>query len=590
MSVENGRNEKKPSGFTRGVNRCLQFLEVPVGERETLNVLRNPDLQPIPVKDQTWGIASNTCYWGIISFSVGTWISANAALSVGLSYAETIGTFIVGDVVTIVFTLANSYHGTDWKVGYTIAQRLVFGIYGSGLGILVRFLMSIVNYGSNAWLGGLCVNMILDSWSHHYFTLENTLSSNVAMTTKEVIGFMLFHVITALFYLMKPKSMNYFLIASCSATCAAMTCMVIYLCHKNGGVGSYFSDLETTVTGSDRSWAWVYMVSYWFGSVSPGSVNQSDYSRFATSKTAVYVGTTLALLVPTTLIPVYGVIGASTSQELYGTPFWMPMDICDYWLSDGYSSGARAATFFCGLAFLCSQISYTISNCGFAAGMDLSGVLPKYINIFRGAIFCAVLSIAVQPWNFYNSSSTFLTVMYSFGVIMTPLISVMICDNFLVRKRNYAISQAFVVHGEYYYTWGVNWRAMFAFTCGMAPGLPGLAAEANPNIQVSQGILNFYMADSFTSFLISFFVYWILCLVFPVKINIKQDDKDYYGAFTDEQARKRGLIPFSELHDSEVNEYDYHRGEDALPPYDSDGSVEADKAHEQASTEKLEDK
>ncbi|SCV04018.1 LANO_0G07646g1_1 [Lachancea nothofagi CBS 11611] len=579
MSSSSADSGRKSSGFSRGLSRCLRMLEVPVGERETLNVLRNPDLQPIPAKDQTWNWASNMAYWGIISFSVGTWISANAALSVGLSYAETIGTFIIGDVVTIFFTLANSYHGTDWKVGYTISQRFVFGIYGSGLGILVRFLMSIVNYGSNAWLGGLCVNMILDSWSHHYLTLPNTLTDKVAMSTKEVIGFMIFHVITAFFYLMKPKSMNYFLIASCCATCIAMTCMIIYLCKVNGGVGSYFKDLETTVTGSERSWAWVYMISYWFGSVSPGSTNQSDYSRFATSKTAVYVGTTLALLIPTTLIPVYGVIGASTSQELYGSALWMPMDICDYWLNNGYTAGARAATFFCGLAFLCSQISYTISNCGFAAGMDLSGVLPKYVNIFRGAIFCAMLSVAVQPWNFYNkSASTFLTVMYSFGVVMTPLISVMICDNFLIRKRNYSVSQAFVVHGEYYYTWGVNWRAILAFVCGMAPGLPGLAAEANPAIMetINPGIVNFYLADSFTSFLISFFTYWILCLIFPVKINVKQDDKDYYGAFTDEEARKRNMVPFSELLPDEINEYNYNEEAVSPPSYNSPSPSVAD--------------
>ncbi|SCU96706.1 LAFA_0G07668g1_1 [Lachancea sp. 'fantastica'] len=589
MSSESVQSGKPRGSLMKGVSRCLSFLEVPVQERQTLSVLRNPDLQPIPKEEQTWGWVSNCAYWGVISFSVGTWISANAALDVKLSYPETVATFILGDVVTIIFTLANSYHGADWKVGYTISSRFVFGIYGSGLGILVRFLMSIVNYGSNAWLGGLCVNMILDSWSHHYLTLPNTLSSHVAMTTKEVIGFMLFHVIASFFYLMKPYKMNYFLIVSCCATCAAMTGMIIYLCVKNGGVGDYFLSTKTTIHGSERAWAWVYMISYWFGSVSPGSVNQSDFSRFSTSKRAVYAGTILALLIPTTLIPIYGVIGASTSNDLYGEPFWMPMDICDYWLNNGYSAGARAATFFCGLAFLCSQISYTISNCGFAAGMDLSGVLPKYINIFRGAIFCAVLSIAVQPWNFYNSSSTFLTVAYSFGVIMTPIISIMICDNFLIRKRKYSVSQAFILHGEYYYTWGINWRAIFAFVCGMTPGLPGLAAEANPNIKVSQGILNFYLADSFTSFLISFFTYWIVCLIFPVKIKIEQDDKDYYNSFTDEEARRRGMAPFSELLPEEVNEYDYQKNEAPLGRVDNPSSLttaDVESAHESLDKQK----
>ncbi|QLQ82284.1 hypothetical protein HG537_0H00450 [Torulaspora globosa] len=539
--------------FKTAMSKGLTYLEIPVEKRGTLSVLKNPDLQPIRAPNQTWGFWSNFAYWGVISFSVGTWVSASSAAQYGLSYAATIGTFIVGDVVTILFTLANSYPGWDWKVGYTLSQRFTFGIYGSWIGILIRVLMSIVYYGSNAWLGGRCFNMIINSWSHHYLTLPNTLPDNVAMTTKEIIGFMLFNVICCFFYMMKPYHLNYILIWSCIATCFSMMGMVIYLTHKAHGVGDLFVSLESTATGSDYAWAWVYLISYWFGSVSPGSVNQSDYSRFGSSQTAIWLGTIMALLIPTTLVPVFGVIGASTCEKLYGQTFWTPMDIFDYWLTDNYSAGGRAASFFCGLSFMMSQIAYTASNCGFASGMDLSGLFPKYINITRGAIFTACISVAVQPWNFYSDSgSTFLTVMSSFGIVMTPIIAVMICDNLVIRRRCYSVSQAFVLKGEYYYSKGFNWRALFAWIAGMTPGLPGIAWEVNHDYFHNKGIVNFYYGDSFFSFLISFFLYWILCLIFPYKIDIKKDDKDYYGAFTDEVARKKGLVPYSEISPEEI--------------------------------------
>ncbi|GMM56403.1 thiamine transporter [Maudiozyma humilis] len=535
--------------------RILKALEVPVGERQTLNFLKNPDLLPIRRENQTWGFWSNFAYWGVISFSVGTWISASSALDVGLSYPETIGTYIVGDALTIVFTLANSYPGSDWKIGYTLSQRFVFGVYGSTFGILIRVLLSIVNYGSNAWLGGLSINLILDSWSHHYLTLPNTLSSHVAMTTKQVIGFMIFHVLTCFCYLMKPYQSNHFLIISCVATFFAMLGMIIYLTKENHGVGSLFTSTAGTATGSKKAWAWVYMISYWFGSVSPGSVNQSDYSRFGTSTTAIWLGTICALLIPTTLIPVFGVIGASTSESLYGTQFWMPFDFFDHWLTTNYSAGARAGAFFCGVAFTLSQMAYTISNSGFASGMDLAGVFPKYINIKRGALITGALSFACLPWNFYNSSSIFLTVMSSFGVIVTPLISVMICDNFLIRKRQYSVSQAFIAHGEYYFNKGVNWRAMVAWVVGMTPGLPGIAWQVNNDYFHNEGIVNFYYGDSFFSFAISFFLYWGLCWAFPFKIEILHDAKDYYGAFTTEEALAKDMIPFDEVDDAERDAY-----------------------------------
>ena len=541
--------------FGTKISRALRFLEIPVKNRASVNFLRNPDLQPIKSVNQTWGFWSNFAYWGVLSFNVGMWIGGSSALTVGLSYSETIGAFIIADLLTILFALANSCPGYDWKVGFTLAQRFVFGIYGSALGIIIRILMSIVYYGSNAWLGGLCVNMILDSWSHHYLHLPNTLSSKVAMTTKELIGFIIFHILTAFCYFMKPYHMNYILIWSCVGTFFAMLGMVIYLTKSAHGVGDLFTSTHSTVTGSKKAWAWVYTISYWYGSVSPGCTNQSDFSRFGSSNCAIWTGTIVALLIPATLIPVFGIIGASACEKLYGQTFWMPMNIFDNWLTTNYSAGARAATFFCGFCFVMSQISYTISNCGFASGMDLAGLLPKYVDIKRGAIFAACVSWACLPWNFYNSSSTFLTVMSSFGVVMTPIITVMICDNFLIRKRQYSVTNAFVLKGEYYFTKGVNWRAIVAWVCGMAPGLPGIAWEVNNDYFHNTGIINFFYGDSFFSFLISFFVYWGLCLLFPFKITVKHDDKDYYGAFTDEEARKKGMVPYSEISEEEIRAY-----------------------------------
>ncbi|CAD6648591.1 BAH_G0050100.mRNA.1.CDS.1 [Saccharomyces cerevisiae] len=541
--------------FGTKISRALRFLEIPVKNRASVNFLRNPDLQPIKSVNQTWGFWSNFAYWGVLSFNVGMWIGGSSALTVGLSYSETIGAFIIADLLTILFALANSCPGYDWKVGFTLAQRFVFGIYGSALGIIIRILMSIVYYGSNAWLGGLCVNMILDSWSHHYLHLPNTLSSKVAMTTKELIGFIIFHILTAFCYFMKPYHMNYILIWSCVGTFFSMLGMVIYLTKSAHGVGDLFTSTHSTVTGSKKAWAWVYTISYWYGSVSPGCTNQSDFSRFGSSNCAIWTGTIVALLIPATLIPVFGIIGASACEKLYGQTFWMPMDIFDNWLTTNYSAGARAATFFCGFCFVMSQISYTISNCGFASGMDLAGLLPKYVDIKRGAIFAACVSWACLPWNFYNSSSTFLTVMSSFGVVMTPIITVMICDNFLIRKRQYSVTNAFVLKGEYYFTKGVNWRAIVAWVCGMAPGLPGIAWEVNNDYFHNTGIINFFYGDSFFSFLISFFVYWGLCLLFPFKITVKHDDKDYYGAFTDEEARKKGMVPYSEISEEEIRAY-----------------------------------
>lgn len=75
-------------------------------------------------------------------------------------------------------------------------SRLIFGVHGSYIGILIRVLLSIIWYGSQAWLGGLCVTVILSSWSHSFLVMENTLPASANMVTRDLIGFLLFHIIS----------------------------------------------------------------------------------------------------------------------------------------------------------------------------------------------------------------------------------------------------------------------------------------------------------------------------------------------------------------------------------------------------------
>ena len=68
----------------------------------------------------------------------------------------------------------------------------------------------------------------------------------------------------------------------------------------------------------------------------------------------------------------------------------------------------RAGTFFAGLGLLASQLALCVVLNSVAAGMDLTTLCPKYINLRRGAYIVAIVGIAVCPWNYVNKASTFL--------------------------------------------------------------------------------------------------------------------------------------------------------------------------------------
>lgn len=88
-----------------------------------------------------------------------------------------------------------------------------------------------------------------------------------------------------------------------------------------------------------------------------------------------------------------------------GVALW---DLTDLFtaVQDTGGSRARAATFFLGCAFIISQVSINVPGNVLAGGLDVASVLPKYVNLRRGAYVLAALSVLPNPWQQLASGST----------------------------------------------------------------------------------------------------------------------------------------------------------------------------------------
>jgi NCS1 family nucleobase:cation symporter-1 len=69
-------------------------------------------------------------------------------------------------------------------------------MHGAYIGQAMRIMLSIVWYGSQAWLGGLCVSAMISSWSYSFLHMENTFPASANMVTRDFVGFLLFHIIS----------------------------------------------------------------------------------------------------------------------------------------------------------------------------------------------------------------------------------------------------------------------------------------------------------------------------------------------------------------------------------------------------------
>ena len=186
----------------------------------------------------------------------------------------------------------------------------------------------------------------------------------------------------------------------------------------------------------------------------------------------------------------------------------------------------RPAKFFAGLLFAFANIATNVSGNSVPFANDLMGLFPKLVNIRRGQVICAILGFAICPWLIQAKAERFLSFLNGYTVFLGPLIGVLISDYWLVRSgKGFSIRNLYqpgTKNPLYWYTAGVNPRAITALLVGITPLLPGLAHSINKKVSVSIGAIEFYTMSWLDGFILSGLTYYLLHLAFPWQLNLDE--------------------------------------------------------------------
>ncbi|KAK2011573.1 NCS1 nucleoside transporter [Colletotrichum eremochloae] len=507
----------------------------------------NPDIAPLPPNRRTWGMWTFLGFGSISNLCISAWTGAASLLSLGLTIPQTIGLMILARALICLLVIGNGWMGSEWHIGFTVSQRIILGMNGAYIGQLIRIMLSVVWYGSQAWLGGLCVSAMLSSWSHDFLMMENTLPESAHMVTRDLVGFVIFHLISVPFLLIKVEKAKAPVIIANLIVFVTMMGITIWAC-KTGGTGPLFESGAKQASMLTKEWAWVYGIIASVGNISAGILNQSDFTRFARRQGIQVPGIVFSLFIPGMIVPIFAILTASASMAIWNLeePMWNPLAVITQWLMDDYNAKSRAGAFFCSLGFVLGQIAENILGNGYAAGMDLAGLFPTWITIKRGALLAAALSWAVQPWEFYNTASVFVAVAASFSVFMGPLTGIMMTDYFIIRRQKIEVSQLYTgsKDGAYWYSYGFNWRAFVAWVVCFVPAMPGMIAAVNPSIKINDGLYKYYLGNYIFGFLEAGVLYAILTFAFKPRRLGLQDHFDIYGTFEENVAVRKGMAPF----------------------------------------------
>lgn len=378
--------------------------------------------------------------------------------------------------------------------------------------------------------------------------MHNSMPASTGMTTAQFVGWVVYNIVSLPVLYIAPEKIKKFLAVMDLVTFFTLISIMIWALVTAHGAGPLLSKPAELSAGSDLGWAIIQGITTVIGSIAVGLTNASDWTRFARRSGDQVIGSTTAILLFGTVMPLFGCLTTSATLQIYGTPIWNPPVLILQWLADDYNAKSRAAAFFAALGLTISQLGLNTVDNGYSLGMDLSGVFPTYINIRRGAYLGLVLSIVACPWYLLSSAMTFISVLNSYALFLGPMIGMMICDFWIVRDRKVQLSQLYTANkeGSYYYTCGLNWRAFVAWIVGWAPQLPGFIGTINPKIKVSAGAIHLYYLAFIVGFLISFLLYWALNKLSPPKGVGEMDEQDLYGTFTLQEAEKLGVVPRSE--------------------------------------------
>jgi cytosine/uracil/thiamine/allantoin permease len=148
---------------------------------------------------------------------------------------------------------------------------------------------------------------------------------------------------------------------------------------------------------------------------------------------------------------------------------------------------------------LIATLSTNIAANVIAPANAFSNLSPKKISFKAGGTITGIIGILICPWWLMNDISGFLI---NVSAVLGPVLGILICDYFIIRKKRLQLAELYKVNGAYSYGGsGINGAAFIAFFVGAVLALIGLVVPA---------LSHLYTVSWFTGFITAFVIYFIM--------------------------------------------------------------------------------
>ena len=424
--------------------------------------LYNPDLAPIPLEKRSWGTYNYVSLWVAMSVCIPTYMLASGLIAGGMNWIQAVVTILLGNLIVLIPMLLNAHAGARYGIPFPVFVRASFGVRGANIPAVLRALVACGWFGIQAWIGGQAIfSMLLIVWP-----------GAARIPGSQWICFFLFWAINMLVIWRGIETIKFLEGIGAPFMLIVGLLLLFWITRKAGGFGPVLHTPSKFQSTSEFLRFFVPSLTGMVGFWATVALNIPDFTRYAKSQRAQMVGQALGLPTAMTLYSFIGVAVTSASAVIFGEAIWDPVVLLERFKQP-------VSALIALVALVVATLNTNVAANVVSPSNDFSNLRPSLISFRTGGLITGVVGIFMMPWKLLSTFSS-----YIFGwlvgcsALLGPIAGIMICDYYLVRKRQLVVEDLYRHGGGYEYSKGFNTRAIIALVVGVAVALIGLVVPA----------------------------------------------------------------------------------------------------------------
>jgi len=455
--------------------------------------LSNPDLAPVPIWRRNWTTYNYAALWISMAHCIPTYMLASGLMAAGMNWKQALVTILLGNTIVLIPILLNSHPGTKYGIPFPVFARAAYGTLGSNLPALMRALVACGWFGIQSWIGGEALHTffsaIIPGWND---LLGRGFGGH---TTTAWLSFLLFWGINIFIIYRGMDLLRKVENWAAPFVLLMTTVLLVWAVKKAHGLGPLLAQPGKFPTFREFFPIFIPSLTAMIGYWATLSLNMPDFTRFGRSQREQIVGQVVALPTTMSVFAAMGVLITSATVIIFGRAIWDPVQLVAQFKAPVV---VAISMFTAVVATLAVNIAANVVS----PANDFANAFPRAVRFKTGGLITGIVGILMQPWKLLADPSGYIfqwLLGYSGG--LGSIAGVLIADYWLVRKKELALEDLYLVNGAYHYRAGWNWKAVIATVVGCVLAWIGLVVKP---------LAPLYSYAWFVGFLAAGFLYWAL--------------------------------------------------------------------------------